>query len=205
MAFLFFIIALLVVAIVVDKVTKQCAGTQPHRVTRSDAKEALDRMKDWATWLSGLQTGAIAAIGFLKESDLQEDWTALYHFCGIMSAGAFAASVFGLTWLLGSLPSIQQRLGVSRGSPHTDNDIYHQSLFVARPTLKLQWVAAFSHYFGIVGFLFLVLFFAIGMVSEHKEKESTRYEVTSRDHSIQFQIAPVKTLPGVSEKKRPSN
>lgn len=192
MALLSFFIPLLIVAIVVDKVNKQCAGTTPQSVMRSDAKEALDRMKDWATWLTGIQTGAIAAIGFLKESDLQEDWTALYYFCGIMSAGAFAASVFGFTWLLGSLPSIQQRLGVSAGDPHADNDIYHQSLFVARPTLKLQWVAAFSHYFGIVGFLFLVLFFAVGMVSERKEKEITRYEVTSRDHSIQFQIVPVK-------------
>lgn len=42
---------------------------KPQTVSYESAVSVLDRMKDWATWITGLQTAAIAAIGWQAHTE----------------------------------------------------------------------------------------------------------------------------------------
>ena len=122
-------------------------------------------MKDWAVWLVTLQTGAIAAIGWLQPFEAMGK---LQQLSGVIALWCLGWSVFAFAWLLGSLPSIQQRI-IGGNSPHRPtraNDIYLKSLFETvnwAKWLTLERVAAFSHYTGIAGLLLFSCFFIAGM------------------------------------------
>src|SRR6185503_3818299 len=109
-------------AIAVVYLVQDVAYRPKHRrglppVPRDNAVQAIDKMKDWGTWLTGLALAAIGAIGVLlpKDGALQ----GRQRGAAAVAVVLFGASVLVSTWLLSALPSLHLRLD-SRTS--ADND-----------------------------------------------------------------------------------
>lgn len=122
-------------------------------VSFENAKIVLDRLASWTTWLTGLQTGSIAAIGFLfKENKGNPDLVGY----GFFTLLFFGASIVLSTWLLSSLPSIQQRLSTSK-NPDPQNDIYMMKIFSFVP-LRMGRFTGLIHTYFLIGIIFFALF-----------------------------------------------
>jgi len=154
---LLLVAAIFIVALQTDRPKTKPASFKP--VTALNAGKALDRIESWAKWLALLQTGAMTTIGWndkLVVSEVQAG-------CGIIALWCLGWSLFGFAWLLGGLPSIQQRLDDDpAATTPQDHDIYPQSLFATvrwARWVTLERAAAFSHYMGVIGLLFFALFF----------------------------------------------
>lgn len=164
--------------------------TPAQIVTPESAKLALDRMKEWSTWLTGIQTGAIAALVLAVKSDLPAA-NSLAMTLLQLAATFLAVSVGFFTWLLGALPSIHLRL---KSYDSGDNDIYTMRIFHRTP-IKLQFVAGCSHVFGIAGFVFYGWFF-IATLKDHKPpKEEHTVVVQGLDKSLTLHIVPPSPSP----------
>ena len=101
---------------------------KPIPVTYKNAIHALDRISSWTTWLTGLQTAAIASIAlFYEDRTLTKSETIL----GFGTLLFFGTSILLATWLLSSLPSIQQRLvgNENENIASKENDIYSKAIF----------------------------------------------------------------------------
>lgn len=119
-----------------------------HIPTGENAKGALDRVATWATWLCGLQTAAMAAMGLLMK-DVRPSKAQ-------MTAGFYAVLFFGwsilvCTWVLGALASMQLEL---QSSASVANDIYHSRAFPQTsirlwPLLGQNTPCAFSGLFSL--------------------------------------------------------
>lgn len=120
-------------------------------VTYESAKEALSRIANWTTWLTGLQTAAIAVMGLLFKSPSPQLKT--YGFFAILF---FGASIILATWLLSSLPSIQQRL-INSKDPEERNDIYMMKIFSFIP-FRLGRFSGLIHTYFLLGIVFYGLF-----------------------------------------------
>lgn len=124
-----------------------------HPVTYENAHASLDRMEKWATWLTGLQTGAMAAIGFLRKGEaLQPDLVK----AAFLSLLFFGASIVLATWLLSALPSSQQRLK-NTGTATTENDIYILNIFTFIP-IRLGRFAGLIHTYFLLGIICFAYF-----------------------------------------------
>lgn len=131
-----------------DEIDTEKLHRQP--VSYESAKEALDRIKDWAVWMTGLQTAAIGVVAYFVFG--KED----VHDVNCFQRGlAFAASLWmGLsivlsTWVLSSLPSIQIRLkySASAETEHKENDIFEKPLFTRHYFLLGPFTAAYHTLF----------------------------------------------------------
>ena len=120
--------------------------TDPVKVDHDNAKIALERMKDWATWLTGLQTGALAVLGGLATKSSGTPHRCLKH-ATFFALLFFSASIILTTWLLGALPSIAQEL-VPGWSPA--NDVYAHRIF-SFVNIPLGKFAFLSHLFCLLG------------------------------------------------------
>ena len=196
MLFLIIVLALLgpfIAAGLVFIVYQQAARATDKAVKYADAKSALDRLADWAKWIVTIQTGAMGLIGLLKEKELAEDWENARRYLGVLALIFFGVSIIAFGWLLAALPSIQQRLegGKDDAPPSIGNNIYRLPLFDSGPKwAKLEFVSAFSHYFGLAGFAFFALFFITGMVGKPAEKDTTLLKVTSSEKAVQVRVVP---------------
>jgi len=127
--------------------------SKAEKVTFESANLALDRIEKFTTWLTGLQSAAIAAMGFLiNDCDAREE---LIIF-GFFSILFFGGSIILSTWLLSSLPSIQQRL-IKTERPIKENDIYMITIFSFIP-FRLGRFAGLVHSYFLVGIVFFGLF-----------------------------------------------
>jgi hypothetical protein len=121
-------------------------------ITYESSKEALNRIASWTTWLTGLQTGAIAVMGLLFKPP-STNHLKIYGFFAILF---FGASIILATWLLSSLPSIQQRL-VDSKEPSEKNDIYTMKIFSFIP-FRLGRFSGLVHTYFLIGIVFYALF-----------------------------------------------
>ena len=133
------------------------------------ARLALGELQKWGTFLIGLQTTAIGAIGlFLKGMPLGTSTASseLVSPCLLTVASIavmfFAASVLVATWLLSAIPSVHLRL---RDEVCAANDVFHLSLFPQSkrpeigPMTGLQYIL-FS--LGVVMFAVFIYLRALG-------------------------------------------
>jgi len=79
------------------------------KVVYENAKEALNNIGTWTTWLTGLQTAAIASMALLIK-DKVKPLTEIQTNYGFFTLLFFGSSIILSTWLLSAIPSIQQRL-----------------------------------------------------------------------------------------------
>ena len=138
-------------------------------VSLEHARLALGELQKWGTFLIGLQTTAIGAIGlFLKSVPLEtpvggsEAVSPYLLTVASIAVMFFAASVLVATWVLSAIPSIHLRL---RDESCAANDVFHLSLFpqTTRPEVGpmtgLQYIL-FS--FGVVFFAIFIYLRALG-------------------------------------------
>ena len=121
-------------------------------VSYENAKLALEYISSWTTWLTGIQTAAIGAIGLIVTNDsiCISNVNKNLAFSTILF---FGFSIILSTFLLCSIPSIQQRL-VDSKTLEPKNDIYEQKMFT-NVNLTLQHCSSLVHaYFCIGIFLF---------------------------------------------------
>jgi hypothetical protein len=135
-------------------------GGKPHATGIENANKALDRVKDWTTWMAGLQTAALATIAALCKKDKGP-----ISLSPMQQNPAFFALLFlGLsiilsTWILSSLPSIQLRLPEAKSDQGFSamNDIYIQPLYTEVP-FKLGPLTGITHTYCLLGFIFFAIF-----------------------------------------------
>jgi hypothetical protein len=135
-------------------------GGGPRPAHTEHAIKALDRVKDWTTWLAGLQTAALAAMAAL----CRRDKGALYLSPSQQNPAFFALLFLGLsiilsTWILSALPSIELRLPETnaRITFSIENDIYVQRLYRDIP-IKLGPLTGIAHTYCLLGFVSFAIF-----------------------------------------------
>ncbi|HYG19365.1 MAG TPA: hypothetical protein VD816_10555 [Ohtaekwangia sp.] len=123
---------------------------QPDNVSYESARDALDRISSWTIWITGIQTAAMGAMGFLAQEENINDFI-VYGFFALLF---FGASITLSTWLLSSLPSIQQRLKLQVS---TENDIYMIRIFSVIP-ISMGRFTGLVHAYFLIGIVFFALF-----------------------------------------------
>lgn len=126
--------------------------------TKESAKEALSLMKDWTVWMASIQTGTIAAVGFIAKDGLgtlkvlphQRDLAIL-----VVLLNTFA--LFFSAWLLTSLSSLMLR--VQRAGLRS-YDFYNFPLYAymekvpwLRDKLTVGFFAFWNHWLWGLGIL----------------------------------------------------
>jgi hypothetical protein len=129
-----------------------------HRIKRKHlstsidaATKALDKVSAWTTWISSLETAAIAAIGFLYAGHKATEDVKNYAFFTLLF---FGSSILLATWLLCCTPSMQMRLNSKTG---TSNDIYEMDIFQSLP-LRFGSFSTLVHTYFVTGIIFFSLF-----------------------------------------------
>ena len=106
----------------------------------------LTLLREWSTWLVGLQTGALGLVSFVAG---KSDNTFTFHKSTLLFAiWLFAASIFVATWVLAAMPSLALRIKKS-------DDFYHMHIFGNVP-IPLWVVTAAQHWLflgGLVSFV----------------------------------------------------
>ena len=130
-----------------------------EKVSFDSAKESINRISNWATWLVGLQTAAMASMLYLAKEEksllLAKEEGMLPKDQGFLALLFFGSSIILSTWLLSSLPSIQQRL--KEEGPNPQNDIYLMNIFSFIP-IRLGRFSGIVHFYFLIGIIFYALF-----------------------------------------------
>lgn len=142
-----------IIYLVTDKPVKSILKLTVAEVTYENAKNALEKIGTWTTWLTGLQTASMAAMALLVKDRSLEVLQKNYGFFALLF---FGSSIILSTWLLSSIPSIQQRLTNST-IPKKENDIYEKRIFSFIP-ISLGRFSGLVHTYFLIGIVFFVLF-----------------------------------------------
>lgn len=127
---------------------------KPDRV-----KDSLSLMKDWASWMSGIQTATLGAIGFIVKDGVSANLVLPAICIATFMGGALIAS----SYVLASLPSVQLRIK-SDGDASEDCDIYEMPLFGWTTKVTLGYIAALQHVFWFLGLASAAWFFALAIL-----------------------------------------
>jgi hypothetical protein len=106
--------------------------------------ESVELLKDWAIWMTGIQTGAIAILGTSLKDGVPprtRKWALVTFIC-------FILSILGAVWLVLMLPSVLARLPThaTAGSPSLyDVSMHHLFRF------RVGTFVTFTHVCFIVG------------------------------------------------------
>jgi hypothetical protein len=98
---------------------------------KSEAPPALALLKDWSTWLVGLQTGAVGLSSFVVGKDTSFGLNVISVKTGVVF---FGLSVVFATFVLASIPDIARRM-----LDNPSANFYHMPLF------DQDWWSPFSH------------------------------------------------------------
>lgn len=115
----------------------------PNRV-----KDAMDLMKDWATWMSGIETAILGALGYLVNDGVKGDL--VFPVVCVVTFVGFA--LISSSYLLASIPSVLLRVDDGANIvKSTDFDVYEMPLFNWTTKITLGYVAALQHVFWFLG------------------------------------------------------
>lgn len=138
-----------------EKLSVKVLKIRADKVSFDSAKVALERLSAWTTWLTGLQTAAMAAMALLvKEQD--RPLTDLQIKYGFFVLLFFGASIILSTWLLSSIPSAQLRLK-NTDIADEQNDIYRMRIFSFIP-FTIGRFSGIIHTYFLIGVIFFALF-----------------------------------------------
>src|SRR5689334_16071963 len=110
--YIFWIAGVVIVSLLyllTEKLALKVLKVKADKVTFESAKIALERLSSWTTWLTGLQTAAIASMALLVKGR-EIPLTPLQTKYGFFVLLFFGASIILSTWLLSAVPSAQIRL-----------------------------------------------------------------------------------------------
>lgn len=121
-----------------------------HPTSEARGTAALERVHNWATWMTGIQTAAIAVFGFWLEKKGGFARGTRDHALAVASLVAFGLSILVATWVLSCLPSIEQRL--VEGVCET-NDVFEQGIYLMPVAnwLRLGVLTTVFHSYFVVG------------------------------------------------------
>ena len=128
---------------------KESLSNKKHPASFDNAKATLDRVYNWVTWMMGIQTAVIGAIGFLLKGN---------HIIALQIGGMIATLFFGVsvmlaTTIFSSLASIQQRLTVtSNVDGKTENDVFLMEIYT-KGYFEMGKVLTIVHVYFIVGLI----------------------------------------------------
>ncbi len=157
--YLFWIAAVFVLSLLyllTEKISLKVLKIKKEKVSFENAKIALERLSTWTTWLTSLQTAAMAAMGLLVK-DSAKPLPPLVTKYGFFALLFFGASIVLSTWLLAAFPSAQLRLNKSDVEDET-NDIYRMKIFSFIPFTIGRFSGIVHTYFlaGMVSFALFV-------------------------------------------------
>lgn len=128
--------------------------------TREGAILALDNIREWAKWMTGLESAALGALFLLAFDEKRAPrhmciWEKLFAFYALLFLGL---ALIVAAWILSGLGSIPIRLyKIKDGSSlHDFFDIHEQTIF-ARKSPRLSVILTVHHFFWAVGLFSLGL------------------------------------------------
>ena len=132
--------------------------SRPMKVDPARIKDSLSLMKDWASWMAGIQTATLGALGYLVQggvvSQLLLPAVSVVTFMGV--------AVVSSSYLLASIPSVMLR--IPPGTEFSERfDIYEMPLFNWTTKITLGYVAALQHVFWLLGLVSAAWFFSVAI------------------------------------------
>jgi hypothetical protein len=118
-------------------------------VEYDSAMEAMKLLKEWAIWISTIQTGLLAFLGYFYKKQC----VATFHWPTFVAAGCFCISLLSATLLLGALPALMRKL--KKDTQGEENDFYESHIFNSIP-IKLGYLSFIEHLFFFIGLVFYV-------------------------------------------------
>ena len=129
----------------------------------ANAKEAIALMKDWAVWLTTLETGMIGALGFMiKDGRLNNRVKSLATF--VLWVLGFSICQLGL--LISGLPAKRFRLV---DTATETNDFYYDKVLNAVP-IRVGCLSGMAQFFFVVGVMSFAILISktFDMKDDHK-------------------------------------
>ena len=129
----------------------------------------LEFAKEWAVWLSSLQTGAIAALGVLtKDVRLTK---AEKIICGIALL-SFVLSILAGVSMIGAIPYLPER--IQRRYPKGFIQTFDVSIY-DEIRLPIGWLGHFMHITFALGIIFFAAFVVVRFLG-NREETATKYD-----------------------------
>ena len=133
--------------------------------TNEQAIHAIELVKDWGTWLTGIATAAIGAIGLLLK-----DRSSAAKPLAVAAVVFLGLSVILNSWLLALLPSLVLRL---KAFPTPENDIFEMALFPDVSEVRVGIVEYITHWLFIGGITFFAYAFLYDLIHPDQKRASS--------------------------------
>lgn len=114
--------------------------------------KAVNLMKDWAIWMSGMETAIFGFFGYLLSKGGNISENLILPFASVITFTGLAL-VFS-SYILAALPSVSLRL-----TSYQQNDIYEIPLFNWTTKIKLGYIAALQHVFWFLSIISVAWYF----------------------------------------------
>lgn len=180
-----FIVSVIVIAVLMwgwdyESASRVASEAKPY--TGAHAKDAIENMQHWATWLAALQSGALAAFGSVlihrREKNLSLTDTQY-----ISASGAvifLSASILTATYVLGCLPSVALRL---KDWTSKDNDIYELSIFgfIDKAQIRVGLLTSLEHCYALIGMVSMGVFVFSFFLGDSRNEPTPAAEAASSE------------------------
>jgi hypothetical protein len=160
--------AMLAVSIVAGLVPL-VVGKGKIRATQAGGEKALERLSDWAKWMTGIETATFAALGVI----LEKRPAVAHGFPAICTIVFLGASLFCSAWVLSSIANVGLAVtATTRGEVASDGrskafDVYERPLYAGFAKQKggrwlrrltLNYMVTLLHGLWALGLFFFALF-----------------------------------------------
>ena len=110
------------------------------------ASFAIERLKGWSTWLTGVVVGAIAAMGLLAKGRMLRRRQQL---SGFYALRFFGASLLFSVWLVATLPGVLLQLFQLSSDPSKSNDVY-RNRYGTLTGVQITGLLALQHIYSVI-------------------------------------------------------
>lgn len=141
------------------------------KTTRDSARDAIELIRQWSTWMAGIQAGILTSLGVLTKDGLS-DRTLCSAELTVLFMGS---SLFATAWILSALPILRLNLDPRSGA-HDENDIYEQTLYRSLP-ITLGMVSFWQHLLWVLAILCFSVFLCFRFTDPSPHTASQKIEV----------------------------
>lgn len=132
----------------------------PMEVHSDRVKDAMELLKDWATWMSGIETAILGALGYLIKDGVQKEF--VFPVVCVVTFVGFA--LVCSSYLLASIPSVLLRVDSGQNLvKSTAFDVYEMPLFNWTDNITLGCIAALQHVFWFLGLASAAWYFSLAI------------------------------------------
>lgn len=127
----------------------------PIPTTQPGAIQALNYMQEWAKWMAGIQTAALAVLVYVvfeKDSMNIRRLAPITMSCAFTAFVFLGAALFCSAWVLSSLPSQAVRVySIADKSMNPLFDVYERPLYAWSRAISLGYLLALVHWLWGIG------------------------------------------------------